>query len=213
MKQFDFYEFTGILVPGVAALGGIMFLYADLQIAASIKDFNLGGLGVFVMLAYVLGHLVQAIGNGLEWLWWKIWGGMPSDWVRTHPHRLLADLQVSALQDAIGRRLGMGDVSIRDTTAKNWYAITRQIYADIAGAGRAARVDTFNGNYGLNRGIAAALLVVAAAVLLNGSRSLELAVAVLGAFSLALYRMHRFGRHYARELFVQFLQLSRDGEK
>jgi hypothetical protein len=24
----------------------------------------------------------------------------------------------------------------------------------------------------------------------------------------ALYRMHRFGRHYARELFVQFLQLA-----
>lgn len=160
-----------------------------------------------MILAYVLGHLVQAVGNAVEWVWWKTLGGMPSDWVRTCPSRLLAESQLPALEDSIARRLGIGGVSVADITAKNWYAITRQIYADVAAAGRAGRVDVFNGNYGLNRGIAAALLVVLVAVLMRDLHSWKFALAVLGGFLLTLYRMHRFGQHYARELFVQFLQL------
>ncbi|MBL8809844.1 MAG: hypothetical protein JNM43_06665, partial [Planctomycetaceae bacterium] len=90
---------------------------------------------------------------------------------------------------------------------KAWYGITRQIYAAVSAAGRAGRVDTFNGNYGLNRGLAASLLTIAILVLFTGRSNWPYSVGLLLGAIAALYRMHRFARHYARELFVQFLQL------
>jgi hypothetical protein len=207
VRQFDFYEFTGILVPGATALAGSLLLFPDFLKPESIKDFNVGGLGLFLVLAYVLGHLVQAIGNGFESGWWKLWGGMPTDWVRTKPARLLAPSQVAALEKTAKERLGLEDLQIAHSTPGQWYAITRQVYAEVAGAGRASRIDVFNGNYGLNRGIAAGLLVVLAVALLKSPVNWAFVGGAGVAAALAIYRMHRFARHYARELFVQFLQL------
>ena len=157
MKQFDFYEFTGILVPGVVSLMGVLLLFPDVFRPDFIKDFSVGGLGLFVVLAYVLGHLVQAIGNVVEAAWWKLWGGMPTDWVRTKPDRLLAPSQVAALGKLIRERLGLEETEITNSTRSQWYWLTCQIYAQVSNAGRASRIDVFNGNYGLNRGIAAGL--------------------------------------------------------
>lgn len=207
MRQFDFYEFVGILVPGTIVLVGTVVLFPGWDPPALIKDTSVGGLGVFVVLAYVAGHVVQAVGNAVEAIWWRCWGGMPSDWLRSKPSRLLAPQQISALQGRIHDRLGLAVFDIATASASNWYGVTRQIYAEVASAGRAARVDIFNGNYGLNRGIAAGLLLVLVLLLIQTNIDLRVIAAITLAATLALYRMHRFARHYARELFVQFLQL------
>lgn len=207
MKQFDFYEFTGILLPGTIVLTTLVLLFPGWGLPALIKDISVGGLGVFVVLAYSVGHIVQAIGNLVEAVWWRAWGGLPSDWLRTRPSRLLAAQQISALEKRIRERQGLDGFDITSAAATDWYAITRQIYADVASAGRSARIDTFNGNYGLNRGIAAGLLVVLALLPVPAPADLRVAICILIAEGLALYRMHRFARHYARELFIQFLQL------
>lgn len=207
MKQFDFYEFTGILIPGATVLTGAVVLFPGWGLPALIKDTSVGGLGVFVVLAYVLGHLVQAVGNGVESVWWKLWGGMPTDWLRTKPERLLAPSQINALEKAVKERLGLDDLQIAHSNAGQWYAVTRQIYAEVAGAGRAGRIDVFNGNYGLNRGIGAGLLVVLVIAVIKWPVDWTIAGGVTVAMALATYRMHRFARHYAREVFVQFLQL------
>lgn len=207
MRQFDFYEFTGILVPGATVLAGVLLLVPDFIKPESIKDVSVGGLGLFIVVAYVLGHLVQAVGNGVESVWWKLWGGMPTDWLRTKPDCVLAPSQLTALEKAIKGRLGLDGLQIAHSTAGQWYAVTRQVYAEVAGAGRAARIDVFNGNYGLNRGIGAGLLVVLVIALINWPVNWTFAGGVTAALALAIYRMHRFARHYAREVFVQFLQL------
>lgn len=207
MRQFDFYEFTGILVPGAAALAGVLMLVPGFMPMSAVKDFSIGGFGLLVVLAYVAGHLVQAVGNLAEWLWWKAWGGMPTDWVRKKPTSLLAEAQAAMLPKVIAEQLKLADVDIRTTSREQWYSITRQISAAVDAAGRGSRAQTLNGNYGLNRGLAAALLVVLVVAL----TAKPVDWAVLGGLSvaigLALARMHRFGKHQARELFVQFLQL------
>ena len=48
-----------------------------------------------MVLAYVVGHLIQALGNLIEQLFWALQGGMPTDWLRTNRHQLLAPTQVS----------------------------------------------------------------------------------------------------------------------
>lgn len=207
MRQFDHYEFTGILAPGVALLTGLAIVFPNVYALDSFKDVSVGGLGLFVVLAYVAGHLIQAVGNVLENIWWRAWGGMPSDWIRSKPNALLATEQVKALAAHAKRLLGLADLDIGELTSKQWYAVTRQAHAAIVSAGRAGRVETFNGNYGLNRGLAAALFVVSLVSLAVQPARCEVAAVGFVVGCLALYRMHRFARHYARELFVQFLQL------
>ena len=75
MRQFSFYEFTGILLPGVTVLAGLMILFPDWELPSFVREVSIGGLGALVIAAYLIGHLVQAVGNFIEWLWWKPWGG------------------------------------------------------------------------------------------------------------------------------------------
>lgn len=208
MKQFDFYEFTGILAPGSLFLAGVVYLWPDAFRFDTFKDISVGGLGVFVLLAYATGHLVQGVGNVIEWLWWKAFGGMPSDWVRTSPESMLARAQTEKLRALLRERLHLEvpeQLSAFSQTA--WVSITRQIYAAVNAAGRAQRVDTFNGNYGLHRGLMAAAAILAVLALLKEPVMLQLFCGLLLVAVVAAARMHRFAKHYARELFVQFLQV------
>jgi hypothetical protein len=91
---------------------------------------------------------------------------------------------------------------------RDWYSITRQVYAEVAARSSNSRVDIFNGNYGLTRGIASALLIgLVLLLIVHGFTYWQIILALLVGIGVALYRMHRFGILYARELFVQFLQL------
>jgi hypothetical protein len=86
------------------------------------------------------------------------------------------------------------------------FPVVREIYAVVSEAKRAARVDTFLGNYGLTRGLAATLLILIV-VAMATTKGLVPVAALVVLFALALQRMHRYARHYATELFVQFLAL------
>ena len=207
MKKFDFYEFAAVLCPGALLLFALTRLIPELGFLRNKESFSFGDLGVFVLLAYVAGQLVQAVGNVIAYVWWKCWSGLPSDWPRSGKHKLLAGQQTSALPAkmaelvALNARSGIGDFA-----ADDWYMITRQIYAVVRHAGRSARIDIFNGYYGMFRGLAAALLLVIVAVAVQrGFGHPRLYILLVGAFVLAMFRMHRFAVNYARELFVQFL--------
>lgn len=209
MKTFDFYEFTGILVPGAVTLVGVLLIYPQFHTTFFSSDISVGDLGLFVVLAYAAGHLTQAVGNGIAWLWWQAWQGMPTDWVRTRHHHLLAESQVRALQAKLSSELNEQTmIDAATLTSRSWYSLTRQIYAALAAQSRSSRVDMFNGNYGLNRGIASALLIGMGLLLfVHGFIYWQTILIILVSVGVALYRMHRFGVLYAREVFVQFLQL------
>ena len=91
-------------------------------------------------------------------------------------------------------------------------AIVREVYSVVAAAGRSGRVDMFNGNYGLLRGLAASFLVLIGAALVLGHG--WIAAGRLGIlFLLAAQRMHRFSNYYALELFVQYLLVKGGGSE
>jgi len=209
MKEFNFYSIIGVAVPGAFAIFGMSFLIPQLQSVFLSEDMGLGNLGVFLMISYVAGQFVQAFGNLLEWIWWKSWKGMPSDWPRSGEHRLLSNQQNELLGAAVVSLLSpRPDVPIVSMDAKSWFAITRQVYASVARAGKAERVDKFNANYGLNRGMAASVTMVAVAILVvDGKTHYGWALLALSGSLVFLFRMHRFAKHYAMELYVQFLQV------
>ena len=94
-----------------------------------------------------------------------------------------------------------------ELSERAWFPIFRQIYSDVERHGKPGRGDTFNGIYGLNRGLSAATLALAVAVLILAPAQWLVSVGLLVVSAVYLYRMHRFGVHYAREIYNQFFLL------
>jgi hypothetical protein len=169
MKEFDFYGTAGVIAPGTVLVIGmtIMFFPDQGDLLKTIFGVSLGSLGIGLVLAYVAGQLLQAVGNAFEAAWWWPWGGMPTDWVRTEKHHLLSPSQRALIESRLRVTMKDPDLSLASATAKHWYAITRQVYAAVAAASRNERVDIFNGNYGLCRGAAGLIVLLILQLAMN----------------------------------------------
>jgi hypothetical protein len=105
-RNFDFYEYAGIIIPGTVLVMALVWLFPESRAFFSKEGVTLGELGLFVIIAYAAGQLVQAIGNGLEWVWWKLCGGMPSGqvlcgkYLSTEQHKRLLEALRSVVGDA-----------------------------------------------------------------------------------------------------------------
>lgn len=215
-KEFTFYEFVGVISPGMVFLLIVAYIFPDFCDSSGIRDISIGGLGVVVIIAYVLGHLIQSIGNLVEKIWWWFFGGMPTNWIiKENKKSYLSPEQIIVFPDKISTILKIKPKkSITAYDSDEWFGITRQIYAAVSQAKAANRVDTFNGNYGFFRGIASSLFAgLLVFIVERGWCQWQLITIVAFLFVLAIARMHRFGKHYARELFVQFLQIKEINEK
>jgi hypothetical protein len=192
-RNFDFYEYAGDIIPGAALTLGLLIFFPEGRAFFTKEGITFGELGLFVVIAYAAGQLVQGIGNYIEWLWWKPWGGMPGK--RLVAGHYLSAEQRKRLVEALkkdprfGRDLGIAEKS-------EYRAIVREVYAVVAGAGKSARVDVFNGNYGLLRGLAAAFVALIVVALVLGKSIYVIATLAILLF-LAIQRMHRFAVHYA----------------
>jgi hypothetical protein len=206
VNKLTFYEQVGIVIPGSVFLFGLLLFFPVLQTVLTKDGVSVGELGIFVLLSYAAGHLIAAIGNAAESFLWGLVGGMPSDWVTRTQTSLLSGPQIDLLEKKVRTRLGITVGKIRGLDPKIWWPISRQIYADVAKNGKAERIDTFNGNYGLNRGLAAASFALACIAASQMKWSIALGLLVLTA--VYDYRAYRFGVHYARELYLQFLVLN-----
>ena len=157
MKDLSFYEQVGIVLPGSILLLGVLFLMPELRAQFMANGISVGGLGLFLIVAYALGHLVAAAGNLLEWLFWLPWKGMPSEWVVRERRRLLPEAQLTQVESKVKARLGL-DVDLSSTSRKDWQPIFRRLFGEVRTAEPEGMNLTFNGNYGLNRGMATAML-------------------------------------------------------
>jgi len=213
MKKLSFYEQVGIVTPGALFLFGMMFYVSGLRDIFAKDSVSVGGLGIFVIISYAIGHLLAALGNVIENLYWHIRGGMPSDWIVGPKPRLLTPAQIVKVEALIAARFGLILSPFAELTRKTWFPIFRQIYSDVEKHGKPGRGDTFNGIYGLNRGLCAAALALAVAILIKAPAQWGVSLGLAGVSVVYLYRMHRFGVNYAREIYNQFLLLPPEPEK
>lgn len=203
-KEFSFYEFAGVLVPGSTLILAMAINKEALLETFLSKDFGAGQLGLFVVASYIFGHLVQGIGNLLEKALWSF-RGMPSTWIRREKVPFLTEGQLKCVRDILPTLLGHDPGDLTNLNDSNLRNITSQLYSTLEREGRVARIDIFNANYGLFRGIAAALLVVLGFTILENGICSQSTLIICGLFILALLRMRRFGIYYASEIYKQIL--------
>jgi hypothetical protein len=205
-RPFDFYEYVGFIVPGAILCLGLLWLFPEGRALFGKEGVTFGELGLFVIVAYAAGQLIQGIGNALEWIFWKPFGGMPS--AQVFDGELLSADQRPRMLDAL-RNLSPSQQDLTKLQQKERRAIVREVYTKVSIAGQAVRVDTFVGNYGLARGLAASFVVLLASAMVTMRWTIAAVITVM--LLLALQRMYRFGRHYAVELFMRYLALPSKG--
>ena len=205
MNKPTFYEQVGIIIPGAILVFGLVLYCPELGQLTTKDSVSVGDLGLFVLVSYAAGHLIAAIANLLESMCWGVVGGMPSHWVTRDPPKLLSTDQVENLRTKVKTRLNITIDKIAGYEPKKLWPISQEVYADVAKNGKPDRIDTFNGNYGLNRGLAASCLVLMIIALVHSAWLI--AGGLFMAASIYSYRAFRFGVDYARELYLQFLVL------
>jgi hypothetical protein len=206
-KTLSFHEQTGILIPGAALVFALLFFFPEFRQLFFSDGVSIGGLGLFLLISYAAGHLAAALGNVLEAILWPLAGGRPSSWVVKENCALLAPEQISSLEALIKQRLRLEIPPLRGMNAKQWLPISRQIHADVMSNGKSGRIEGFNGNYGLNRGLAAALLALVLIGVAFSDTDWRVTISLLPIALIYMYRMYRFGVSYASELYAQFLLL------
>jgi len=204
-SKFDAYEIIGVITPGSILLFGLALLFPDLKAMFFAEGFSLGDLGLFLVLSFVAGHLIQAVGNLLEAVVWKGFGGMPTDWIIGKPEKLINETQVERLRQAVKSEFGY---DLQQAKAADWAPIVREIYGAVQAKGDTGRIDSFNRTYGLMRGVTAALGLLAVTVLIVTWPAWKPAALVAIAAFIACYRMIRFGKGYGRELVVAYLRVA-----
>lgn len=205
-KNFSFYEQTGILIPGATLTFGLLFFFPEFRMLFFSDGVSIGGLGLFLLISYAAGHLAAALGSIMESCVW-LGRGRPSSWVVREKGFLLSPEQVGSLEQLIRQRLKLDIATVRGMNPRQWMPISRQIYADVMSHGKPARIDSFDGNYTLNRGLAAALLALALLSLAYSETDWRVTLGLLPIAGIYTYRMYRFGVNYASELYAQFLLL------
>lgn len=198
-KVFDRYETAGVVVPGASLLIGLWAFFPQGVTGVAIKDISLGSLGIFAIAAFCVGHVIQAPANVITDITGR-WMKRPSEAMR-HRGGGLSDAQVGAIPDRV--RVILGVEPPPETDVAQWRGIIAQIATYLANTRKTARLDKFNGNYGLFRGLTVSLAILVGIVLWRHD------YAVAGILTLATwatrYRMKRFSRYYGRELWLQFL--------
>jgi uncharacterized protein (DUF486 family) len=205
VREFSLYEQVGILIPGSVFLVGTYMIVSPDTIKPT--EVDLGGFGLLVVIGYGAGHLMAAIGNWLERLIWWPQGGMPSNWPIKEDPSIISTDQVAKLQTQMKSRLGI-EITIVGADRARWGHCFQQAYADVR-ANRLGLVEVHNTNYGMSRGLAAAMLAILVVYLTQTPAAIDWGIAALiTAIALAfIIRMCRFGKYFAREVLLNFLNL------
>lgn len=213
MRDLTFYEFAGVFLPGAVVLIGLPLILFPPGALKQIPDLSLGGFGVGLIASYVAGHLLQAVGNLFEQMWWHAFDGMPTESARTKLEKLVGTKVATKIDEKIQTHLDHTGFDRLACDAQTWRGIVRECHTLVDTAGRAARTEIFNGNYGLFRGLSTAFLFLSLVSVLTAPEYVVRHTVLTSCFLLAVSRMHRFAMYYARELFVEFSAISKDKQE
>ena len=212
MRTFSLYEFAAILVPGsilatsLWLVPGVRGLLPDGQAGV-----QLIGTALFLLLSYGAGHVAQAGGNLVELGYWRLWGGPPTDWIRSARRPLLWSEQLNSVKKALRHFVPSLPLDFAEISQEDWRALKAELRTILSEAGKLTRADIMNANYHLCRALPLCCLTLTLVLAFTPGvtcpKRLLLAVLCITIVAASIWRMHRFAEHYAREFFVQLMRM------
>jgi|GEM_PF-4671748 len=197
--DFDTYEFAALIAPGGVAVVVIGLVYPQLLHQADAAILIAAGLFV----AYILGHLIAAVGN--------IAGPLFDLLPTPHLEAIVSTDWKNRGYVSAGQMDQLGKFTEDDANLRGINAHTRrerkiavrQMYLRIMRAEHLKRLETFNGLYNLSRGlvIAFAFGLILSLIVRRYDASAFFGIAAV----LAVFRTSKFSGIYATELAQQFL--------
>jgi hypothetical protein len=203
--KFDAYELIAVIIPGALPTLAASLLIPEIAWVLGKEGVELGEFGIFLIISFVIGHVVQVLGNWIENLEDLLGVGrssLPFNAARRPVSSDQWDRFLNGYLDDVG-----GEKPV--VTKGNWFAVAKEVYSRLSIEGRTERIDAFNRTYGLCRGmVAGALLTALLILLMSGFVAWPMAMLVFGVLAVPLYiRMRRFSALYFSELVLQYLAL------
>lgn len=197
MNSFDAYEYVGVIIPGALPTLASILLFPELTSLINTEGVALGEFGIFIMVCFVIGHVVQMVG-GLVDRAQDILGIGKADLAINNKDEWFGELQWSRFTE-------MASGAHSSINRDNYDQVVRSVYAIVRAEGRADRVDAFNRNFGMCRGlVAGSLVTIGLLVFTNGIGALYHAFILFIFLTLPLFiRMRRFSRLFISELVAQ----------
>jgi len=119
--------------------------------------------------------------------------------------KILASEQYSLLLNLINQHFGTSYENLSEINLNDWSRYTFHIGILTTNKKLDHRLNIFSGNYGMYRGIIASGLMAMLFLLISSNYTIYIYIFILAILLLAVYRMHRFAKYYAQELFNQFI--------
>ncbi|MFZ0845978.1 MAG: hypothetical protein WAM62_09320 [Pseudolabrys sp.] len=235
MSTYDTYEYVGYIIPGAILLVGVMFFCRWIR-----TQFEKGSpaetIGSFIIIAFVLGHMLHATAHWIEARFTNSCEGNVRGTNLVINDRqnqdLLSAAELTDLTTAVSTRykVKMETLDLQNKVdLVEWCNVLWRIGIDVHAVKKGALSDIFIRDYGLYLGLATAISLLLLCSLLvvlfprfrpKWITSLEkrrahlkwpLVVAMFSVLiildALMLWRLHYFGRLYARQLFLALLSL------
>jgi hypothetical protein len=197
-KEFSFYEFVGILVPATILLFSWHLIYEHVYQKQIIDFSNLGETLVFITICYGVGHLLHSLGNLMEKGIWFIFRGFPTKWL-SEKNIFGKNLFNNSLNKKIIKK-------VKQKFGKEVGNHGNLVYNFIFLKSKTERVDIFNANYCLFRGLSISFILIMSICVYYHYWETTLLLSV--PLILSLIRMFRFGKYYAKEIYITFYNLS-----
>jgi hypothetical protein len=228
---FDLFAYLGYIIPGATLLLALIFIFPGLRPHLGIENIDLGKLGIFVIVAFIIGQLLSTISTYVI--------SIPLRWsgYEQQTNRAICSLQIvdqRAIKDIISSKLGIDDQEMAATCKPGEWNKKRALVARIVWhvhqleTNKRERVALFEQYYYLNLNLAAAFTVILMIYLLAGRIHHKpsawighvpvkvpkgrpywlLAVMLLAAVVLLVHHVTYFDRLYARELVQVFIHIA-----
>lgn len=201
--DLSFYDFVGVLVPGITFLYCIHLILARVYNLVLLDFAKIGDSVVFIVLAYVTTQVVlHPIGNFFEKLYWRVWKGMPTSWLTkssVEGFRGRRQLFRHNHQEKRERIIAKITATFKRTNNDD-YGMT--VYRYLEQKNLSKRADIFNANHSLFRGLNAAFFLLSSISCFYHEWFIAGIIFILLVFS--FYRMDKFAVRYAEEIFDCF---------
>lgn len=206
-EKISIYDIIGYFVPGVILTYGFVLFYPSVKLITIDSQLSVGSLGLYTIVSYTAGQIIQSVGNFLTTLYW-LKRGRPTDWIFEKNNNLLSDHQKNRLiYKLVAKKLVSKNTDFKKMKQNEWSNIVRQIISIISNNDNSPkRLEIFNSNYGLWKGLTTSLLFLCIMSFIRyGISNLLVSISLIIITILSVIRMRRFGIYYAKELFYIFI--------